>query len=42
MTVIYNNNYWKVINLRGSTLRFGTGYIYNNHYEDVSNGINTW
>lgn len=41
LTVTYNNNYWKNINSRGPSFRFGTGHLYNNYYEDVNDGINT-
>lgn len=41
LRVTYHNNYWKNINSRGPSFRFGTGHIYNNYYEDVSDGINT-
>ena len=37
----YNNNYWLNINSRGPSFRFGTGHLYNNYYENVSDGINT-
>jgi pectate lyase len=39
--VTYSNNYWSNINSRGPSIRFGTGHIYNNYYDNVSNGINT-
>jgi pectate lyase len=41
LTVTYNNNYWFNINSRGPSFRFGTGHLYNNYYENVSDGINT-
>jgi pectate lyase len=41
LTVTYNNNYWRNINSRGPSIRFGTGHMYNNYYENVSDGINT-
>ena len=41
LTVTYANNYWKNINSRGPSFRFGTGHVYNNYYENVSDGINT-
>lgn len=41
LTVTYNNNYWKNINSRGPSIRFGTGHMYNNYYENVNDGINT-
>lgn len=40
LTVTYNNNYWRNINSRTPSIRFGTGHIYNNYYEDVNDGIN--
>ncbi|KAK7932464.1 pectin lyase fold/virulence factor [Apiospora marii] len=40
--VTYANNYWKNINSRAPSFRFGTGHIYNNYYNQVlSTGINT-
>jgi pectate lyase len=39
--VTYANNYWRNINSRGPSFRFGTGHVYNNFYENVSDGINT-
>ncbi|KAF2016413.1 polysaccharide lyase family 1 protein [Aaosphaeria arxii CBS 175.79] len=39
--ITYNNNYFKNLNSRVPSFRFGTGHIYNNFYEDVSDGINT-
>lgn len=41
LTVTYANNYWKNINSRGPSFRFGTGHVYNNYYENVSDSINT-
>lgn len=41
LRVTYANNYWQNINSRGPSLRFGTGHIFNNYYENVSDGINT-
>lgn len=41
MRITYSNNYWSNINSRGPSIRFGTGHIYNNYYENVSDGINT-
>jgi pectate lyase len=39
--VTYAYNYWKNINSRGPSFRFGTGHLYNNYYDTVSDGINT-
>ncbi|KAL2793838.1 pectin lyase fold/virulence factor [Aspergillus germanicus] len=39
--ITYANNYWSNINSRGPSIRFGTGHLYNNYYENVSDGINT-
>ena len=39
--VTYANNFWLNINSRGPSYRFGTGHIFNNYYENVSDGINT-
>lgn len=41
LTVTYVKNYWKNINSRGPSVRFGTSHLYNNYYENVSDGINT-
>ena len=41
LTVTYAKNYWKNINSRGPSFRFGTGHVYNNYYENVSDSINT-
>jgi pectate lyase len=41
LRVTYHNNYWSNINSRGPSLRFGTGHIFNNYYDKVSDGINT-
>ncbi|KAF2179026.1 polysaccharide lyase family 1 protein [Zopfia rhizophila CBS 207.26] len=41
LRVTYHDNYWQNINSRGPSLRFGTGHIFNNYYENVSDGINT-
>lgn len=40
LTITYNNNYWKNINSRGPSFRFGTGHLHNNYLEDVIDGIN--
>ncbi|OJJ58130.1 hypothetical protein ASPSYDRAFT_152918 [Aspergillus sydowii CBS 593.65] len=39
--ITYANNYWQNLNSRGPSIRFGTGHLYNNYYENVSDGINT-
>lgn len=41
LTVTFANNYWKNLNSRGPSYRFGTGHIFNNYYDTVSDGINT-
>ncbi|KAK7534409.1 pectin lyase fold/virulence factor [Phyllosticta citricarpa] len=41
LTVTYANNYWKNINSRMPSYRFGTGHIMNNYFEDCNDGINT-
>ncbi|EOA88599.1 hypothetical protein ACJQWK_02112 [Exserohilum turcicum] len=41
LTVTYNNNYWSRIHSRAPSIRFGTGHMYNNYYEDVVDSINT-
>lgn len=35
------HSYWKNINSRGPSIRFGTAHIYNNYYDNVADGINT-
>ncbi|KAG9043503.1 hypothetical protein FS842_001801, partial [Serendipita sp. 407] len=39
--VTVNNNYFKNLNSRGPSFRFGHGHVYNNYYQDMSDGINT-
>ncbi|KAF1961524.1 pectin lyase-like protein [Byssothecium circinans] len=41
LRVTYHNNYWKNVNSRGPSIRFGTGHIFNNYFESVNDGINT-
>ncbi|PVF96910.1 putative pectate lyase 1 [Serendipita vermifera] len=41
MTVTVHHNYWKNLNSRGPSFRFGTGHVYNNYYENMNDGINT-
>ncbi|KAF1987786.1 polysaccharide lyase family 1 protein [Aulographum hederae CBS 113979] len=41
LRVTYHNNYWKNLNSRGPSLRFGTGHVYNNYYENMNDAINT-
>jgi pectate lyase len=41
LTVTYSRNYLKNLNSRGPSYRFGTGHLYNNYYDTVSDGINT-
>ncbi|KAG9230840.1 putative pectate lyase A [Amylocarpus encephaloides] len=41
LRVTYHNNHWLNINSRGPSFRFGTGHMYNNYYDTVSDGINT-
>lgn len=41
MTVTFSNNHFYNINSRGPSFRFGTGHLYNNYYDTVSDGINT-
>ncbi|KAF7118907.1 hypothetical protein CNMCM5793_008543 [Aspergillus hiratsukae] len=41
LRVTYANNYWRNINSRGPSIRFGTGHVYNSYFESVSDGINT-
>jgi pectate lyase len=39
LRVTYYNNYWKNVNSRGPSLRFGTGHIFNSVYDNVGDGI---
>ncbi|KAK1233193.1 hypothetical protein PQX77_003660 [Marasmius sp. AFHP31] len=41
MTVTYVGNYFMNIGSRTPSFRFGHGHIYNNYYENCSDGINT-
>jgi pectate lyase len=42
LRVTYANNYWKNVGSRTPLIRFGTGHIYNNYYENVQlTGVNT-
>ncbi|KAI3613983.1 pectate lyase a [Moniliophthora roreri] len=41
ITVTYAANYWKNLNSRTPSFRFGTGHIYNNYFESNNDGINT-
>lgn len=42
LTVTYANNYWKNVNSRTPSFRFGTGHIFNNYYLSLGDsGINT-
>ncbi|KAI1118183.1 polysaccharide lyase family 1 protein [Nemania sp. NC0429] len=41
LTVTYANNYFKNLNSRGPSFRFGTGHIFNTYYNNVSTAINT-
>ncbi|KAF1364132.1 pectate lyase-like protein [Lizonia empirigonia] len=41
LTVTYAANHFANLNSRGPSFRFGTGHIYNNYYDNVSDGINT-
>jgi pectate lyase len=41
LTVTYNNNLWSNINSRAPSIRFGTAHLYNNYFDNVSDGINT-
>lgn len=35
LRVTYHNNHWKNVYSRGPSLRFGTGHIYNNYYNNM-------
>jgi pectate lyase len=39
--VLTRHSYWNNVNSRGPSIRFGTGHIFNNYYNAVSDGINT-
>ncbi|KAL3417774.1 pectate lyase [Phlyctema vagabunda] len=39
--VTYANNFFENINSRGPSFRFGTGHLFNNYYNAVSDGVNT-
>ncbi|KAG6915665.1 hypothetical protein DXG01_010495 [Tephrocybe rancida] len=41
ITVTYANNYWTNLNSRTPSFRFGHGHIYNNVFDNNSDGINT-
>ncbi|KAF5879592.1 putative pectate lyase a protein [Botrytis fragariae] len=41
LRVTYANNYWKNVNSRGPSIRFGTAHIYNSYHDTVADGINT-
>lgn len=41
LTVTYVGNYWKNLNSRAPSFRFGTGHVVNNLFENVNDGINT-
>ncbi|PVF97225.1 pectin lyase-like protein [Serendipita vermifera] len=41
MTVTVHHNYFKNVNSRGPSFRFGKGHVFNNYYENMSDGINT-
>ncbi|KAF2730534.1 pectin lyase-like protein [Polyplosphaeria fusca] len=41
LRITYHNNYWKNVNSRAPSIRFGVAHIYNNYYENVNDGINT-
>ncbi|KAK5626074.1 hypothetical protein RRF57_001789 [Xylaria bambusicola] len=41
LTVTYANNYFRNVNSRGPSVRFGTAHIFNSYYENVHSGINT-
>ncbi|GMG21446.1 unnamed protein product [Ambrosiozyma monospora] len=40
LTVTYAYNFWENLNSRGPSLRFGTGHIYNNYYDNMNDCIN--
>ncbi|ORY70384.1 pectin lyase fold/virulence factor, partial [Pseudomassariella vexata] len=41
LTVTFANNYFYDLNSRAPSFRFGTGHIFNNYYEKISDGINS-
>ncbi|GME87332.1 unnamed protein product [Ambrosiozyma monospora] len=40
LTVTFAYNFWENLNSRGPSLRFGTGHIYNNYYDNMNDCIN--
>jgi len=41
LKVTFAHNYWKNLNSRGPSFRFGTGHVFNNYYYAMADGINT-
>ncbi|KAG8962802.1 hypothetical protein FRC03_003791 [Tulasnella sp. 419] len=41
ITATYHHNYFKNIDARGPSVRFGKAHIYNNFYENVKSAVNT-
>jgi pectate lyase len=41
ITVTYASNYWNNLNSRTPSFRFGHGHLFNNVFDDNSDGINT-
>ena len=41
LRVTFANNYWKNLNSRTPSFRFGTGHIFNSVFDDNNDGINT-
>ncbi|KAF7188876.1 putative pectate lyase A [Pseudocercospora fuligena] len=39
--VTYANNYWKNVNSRAPSVRFGTAHIFNSYYDTLDTGVNT-
>lgn len=40
LTVTYHGNHFKNLNSRAPSFRFGTGHLFNNYFNNVSDGIN--
>lgn len=41
LRITFANNHWKSLGSRGPSLRFGTGHIYNNFYEDMVTAVDS-
>lgn len=41
LTITFKHNHWQDLNSRAPSFRFGTGHIFNNFFDSVSDGINS-